>query len=82
MPEAFNLDTTIIEPNSVADVKFSDSSNPYISGYLWENEKRGKKLVSKKQNLTLPSENGKHIIEIEAEWENGNSSYVFIVEVR
>jgi hypothetical protein len=82
MPEELNMETITVEPGSIADVQFADNSKPNIIGFLWDNEKRGQKLFTNQQQLTLPSEKGEHIIEIEANWENGECEYVFVVEVR
>ncbi|MGG0658591.1 hypothetical protein [Rummeliibacillus pycnus] len=71
-----------VEKNSIAICKFSDSSKPTISANLWEEENQTKTLQVKDSKITLPSEKGRHIIEIYAEWKNGNASYTFVVDVK
>jgi hypothetical protein len=80
--DEFNMNAEVVKPNSVVKIEFSDGSNPQISGYLWVDEKKDEELPSQHQQLTLPSEKGEYIIEIQAEWSKGESSYTFIVEVQ
>ncbi|WP_445487692.1 hypothetical protein [Niallia sp. 03133] len=79
---AEDLNVNLVKPNSAADVVFSDGSHPQLHAYLWEGEQRGKELAVKKQQLSLPSEEGKYVIELFAEWPNGDSSYTFVVEIK
>ncbi|WP_143001412.1 hypothetical protein [Tenuibacillus multivorans] len=76
------MKTEIVRPNAAAIIEFDDGSKPKLSGYLWEDESHGSELSSKQNKITLPSEKGKHIIEIPAEWAKGEASYTFVVEVQ
>lgn len=79
---AEDMEAKILKQNSVVDVEFSDGSQPQLQAYLWENEARGKELSLKEAQITLPSQTGKHVIEIIAKWPNGDASYTFVVEVQ
>ncbi|MFJ5621614.1 hypothetical protein ACIQD3_02565 [Peribacillus loiseleuriae] len=79
---AANMKAEIIEQSSLANIEFNDGSQPQLHAYLWEEEKRGEALLVNQREITLPSEKGKYIIEIHAEWTNGDSSYILVVEVQ
>ncbi|MFJ8262579.1 hypothetical protein ACIQ4I_11615 [Rummeliibacillus sp. NPDC094406] len=71
-----------VVPNSTAIVKYSDGSNPTIIANLWEGQNQTKTLPVKDSEITLPSDKGRHVIEIYTEWKNGRTSYTFVVEVK
>ncbi|MGE7763439.1 hypothetical protein [Peribacillus sp. NPDC097895] len=79
---AEDMKAKIVEQSSVANVEFNDGSQPPLQAYLWEEEKRGEELPLNQHHITLPSEKGKYVIEINAKWSNGDSSYTFVVEVQ
>ncbi|MGX2960646.1 hypothetical protein JNUCC23_15430 [Peribacillus sp. JNUCC 23] len=79
---AENMKAKIVEQSSVADIEFNNGSQPQLHAYLWEEEKRGEELPLNQHKITLPLEKGKYVIEIHAEWTNGDSSYTFVVEVQ
>lgn len=76
---AEDLNVNVVS-NSGADVAFSDGSEPQVHAYVWEGEQRGKELSWKHDQLSLPSEKGKYVIELSAEWLNGEASYTFVIE--
>ena len=65
-----------------AEIQFSDKSEPQLTAYLWKEDARGKELAIDEKQLTLPSEAGEYVVEVWAEWPNGNASYTFVVEVQ
>ncbi|WP_141992578.1 hypothetical protein [Bacillus sp. B4EP4a] len=79
---AEDMKAKIVEQSSVANVEFNDGSQPQLQAYLWEGEKRGEELPLNQHHITLPSEKGKYVIEINAKWSNGDSSYTFVIEVQ
>ncbi len=79
---AKDLKATVVEQSSEAVIEFSDGSEPQLHAYLWEGEERGEVLPLKQHHLTLPAEQGEYVVEINAEWSNGDSSYTFVVEVK
>ncbi|KAB7709055.1 hypothetical protein F9802_02700 [Bacillus aerolatus] len=79
---AEDMKAKIVEQSSVANIKFNDGSQPQLHAYLWEEEKRGEELPLNQHQITLPSEKGKYVIEINAVWSNGDSSYTFVIEVQ
>jgi hypothetical protein len=56
--------------------------DPKISVYLWNEKGREKQLAVTGQQLSLPSETGKYIYEVFAEWSNGEISFVFVIDVK
>lgn len=79
---AKQLEAITIDQSSVANIKFSDNSNPTLNAYLWKEKGRGKGLSLKENQITLPTQTGKYVIEVIAKWSNGDASYTFVVEVR
>lgn len=71
-----------INKKSFGLLSFKSHFPPEIHAYLWKKEDRGKELTIKNNQLTLPTEKGRHVIEIEAQWQNGDVSYTFVVEVK
>lgn len=53
--------------------------NPLITSYIWENG--SSKEIGKGKTLKMPKEPGRYIYEVLAEWENGEVSYTFVVEI-
>ncbi|WP_099157133.1 hypothetical protein [Virgibacillus ndiopensis] len=79
---AEDMAAKLVEKGSIANVKFTDGSKPQLEAYIWEEEVRGKRLSLNESKLTLPSQSGKHVIEIFANWPNGDASYTFVAEVQ
>jgi hypothetical protein len=79
---AKDMKVTIVEQSSEAVIEFRDGSNPQLHAYLWEGEERGGALPLKQHYVTLPAKKGKYVVEINAKWSNGDSSYTFVVEVK
>lgn len=79
---AADMKATLVKPGSAVSIEFSDGSAPQLDAYLWEGEERGKELSSKETQIILPSQSGKHVIEMMAKWPNGEASYTFVVEVQ
>jgi hypothetical protein len=79
---AEEMEARIVPQGSIANIKFSDTSKPQLNVYLWEEEKRGKELSLIRNQLTLPSQIGRYVIEIFARWSNGEASYTFVVEIQ
>ncbi len=78
---AVEMNAGKVKQGSVAAITFSDESKPKIRSYLWNENEREKELEVSKQTITLPSKIGRHTIEVEGIWPNGEVSYTFVVEV-
>ncbi|WP_226577607.1 hypothetical protein [Halobacillus litoralis] len=78
---AEDIEIQIVKPGQTAAFTFSDNSSPEVNAYIWE-ESRGNELKMDGNNVVLPSDKGKYIVEVMARWENGESSYTFVIEVR
>ncbi|MTT30721.1 hypothetical protein GMB86_01670 [Terrilactibacillus sp. BCM23-1] len=70
-----------IKHHTAASIQVKDHSKPKLSAYEWVSDDQRHELSVKNNALTLPNETGKHVIEITADWPNGNASYTFVVEV-
>lgn len=79
---AKNIDSVEIQSNSKGNVEFNDESEPQIQAYLWEGDIQGDELLVNDREITMPTETGRHVIEVSAQWSNGNASYTFVVEVK
>lgn len=79
---AEHMEAVGIKQKSVGEITFSDDSNPKIHAYIWSSSERSKALTMKNNKLILPTEPGKHVIEVESIWKKGNASYVFVVETQ
>ena len=71
-----------IEKQTIAAVVFKDGSKPVLHAYIWKQNERSAELATKDNQLVLPTEKGKHVIEITAKWPKGNASYTFVAEVK
>lgn len=78
---ANELEPIVVKPNAIVTMQYSDGSTPTVNAYLWEQNVQGPMLVANSQQITLPSIEGKAIIEVQADWPTGNASYTFLVEV-
>lgn len=79
---AAEMNAETIQQGSIANVTFSDDSKPEIDAYLWEGENRSEELPIEHDNFNFPSQTGTYVIEILAEWSNGDASYTLVVEVQ
>ncbi|MGJ7921672.1 hypothetical protein [Neobacillus sp. LXY-4] len=79
---AKGMKSIIVPKGSIANIEFGDDSEPEIKAYLWEKERQDQELTIKQTSLTLPSQQGKYVIEILAKWSNGDASYTFLVEIK
>ena len=68
-----------VKPNS--EVYIEVEQKPKLSIYLWEEEKT-KTIQLDENQMTLPEDEGRYIYEVRAAWENGEVSYIFVVEVQ
>ena len=48
----------------------------------WINNKDSESIPIKRNVIRLPKEKGKHVYNVFANWDNGSSNYIFVVEVR
>jgi hypothetical protein len=78
---AKHLTPLTVHLGAFAKISFSNHSHPHLYAHIWENDREGKKLFIKQNQLTLPSEPGRYVILLHARWPHGNSDYVFSVDV-
>ncbi len=79
--EEFELKVGEVDKGSIAAISFSDESKPVLQAYLWDERSVVKDLSISEQEIILPSEMGRHIIEVRGKWSTGEASYTFVIEV-
>ena len=78
---AEGLEGIVATKEEEAVIMFSDDSEPTVSIYEWHGETRKKRAPLTDYQLHLPAESGRHILEVTAEWPNGEASYIFVVQI-
>lgn len=71
-----------VKGSSTVNVEFNDQSHPKLHAYLWGKEEPTKELPLEQNQIILPSERGKYIIEISSKWPNGDASYTLVFNVQ
>jgi len=79
---AEEMQVKVVEPNSAATIEFSNGTNPKLHAFIWTEQGRSEELAINGNKLTLPTEKRKYVIEIIAEWPNGEASYTIVVEIK
>lgn len=82
IPEELNLKVGEVSKDSIASISFSDRSKPELQAFLWDEKSEVKELAISGQEITLPSEIGRHVIEVRGKWSNGEASYTFVIEIK
>ncbi|MFT4415079.1 hypothetical protein ACLM5H_14555 [Fredinandcohnia humi] len=67
---ADSIKSISVKPNQKVDIKIED--NPNIKIFLWTEKGRGKEIKPAANQITVPSNKGKYIYEVLAEWTNGS----------
>lgn len=73
------VDAIQIAPNTEILVKIEQ--NPDLSVYQWNETEREQEIPLKDNQFSAPSAKGRYIYEVFTEWEDGEVSYTFVVEV-
>lgn len=74
---AENFNAIVVDANSKVNMDIEQSPN--VSVYLWDHER--KKMMLEGNELTVPATSGHYIYEVVAKWNNGEVSYIFVVDV-
>jgi hypothetical protein len=69
----------MVDANSQLTIKVE--RNPQLSVYQWDENGKGNEITLPNDQFETPSDKGRHIYEVLAEWKNGEVSYTFVVEV-
>lgn len=73
----------IVSPGSKIKLKFIPYLKPVkIETFLWENQRRGKKLEVTNNSIVVPDKTGEYILEIIIEWPQGIVHYGSKIEVQ
>ncbi|PSL40891.1 hypothetical protein B0H99_10323 [Planomicrobium soli] len=68
-----------VEPNTVILIEIE--RDPVQSVYLWNEDERDQEIKLANNHFAAPSSEGCYVYEVFAEWQNGEVSYTFVVEV-
>ncbi|WP_238600611.1 hypothetical protein [Metasolibacillus meyeri] len=68
------------KPNQQIAIEIEN--NPDCKIYLWNENGVEKEIKQEANQLIVPSNKGKYIYEVVAEWADGTISYTFVVEVQ
>ncbi|MCA0970646.1 hypothetical protein LCM20_08610 [Halobacillus litoralis] len=68
--------------DQTAVITFSTGKTPELSAFIWDEEGRQEELPIENDQVTLPTEPGRHVMEMFAEWENGSASYTMPVLIQ
>ena len=81
--EHHEIEPVIVSPEAELKIEFEKEPNENTIGVnRWINH-NGAKNVSLSNNILIaPKENGVYVYDVYARWENGDSSYAFVIEVR
>jgi hypothetical protein len=64
------------------EVKIEIEKNPKIAIYLWDAYGRREIIdIFNGNQITVPTNPGKYIYEVFAEWSNGKASYTFVIDI-
>ncbi|MGN7175088.1 hypothetical protein BK139_08835 [Paenibacillus sp. FSL R5-0490] len=69
-----------VKPDQRVKVKIED--NPVMKVYLWNETGKEREIKMEDNQITVPSEKGKYIYEVLAQWKNGEISFTFVAEVQ
>ena len=79
--EELKLRAEKVYTNAIARITFTDGSMPELKAFLWDEKKEIRELSVSGQDVSLPQETGRQIIEVRGKWPNGEASYTFVVQV-
>ncbi|HWO78265.1 MAG TPA: hypothetical protein VNM69_20560 [Bacillus sp. (in: firmicutes)] len=70
-----------ISSNSHSKVDIVIENDPKITVYLWNKEGRLKEIDIKNNQISIPENKGRYIYEVVGQWDNGEVSYTFVVNI-
>lgn len=73
------VDAIKMEGNT--DILIEIEQDPDLSVYLWNDTDRDQEIKLTDNQFLAPFSQGRYVYEVFAEWENGEVSYTFVVEV-
>ncbi|OEF99895.1 hypothetical protein BHF71_07225 [Vulcanibacillus modesticaldus] len=77
------LRPVVVSPEAQLTIEFKNEPKKNTLGAnRWINNEETEVVQLNDNVLTVPKENGVYVYNIFASWEKGNSSYVFVIEVR
>ncbi|MCM3390642.1 hypothetical protein LG296_20140 (plasmid) [Ureibacillus chungkukjangi] len=73
----------IVSPESELKIEFKKEPNENTLGAnIWPNDNEVKNVSLRNNVLVAPKEKGVYVYDVYARWEEGDSSYTFVIEVR
>ncbi|MGD6830566.1 hypothetical protein ACQCT5_00290 [Sutcliffiella halmapala] len=76
---AENVEAISAPPDT--EMSFKLVGDPTFTVYLWNEQEREKEIVLQEGKFRTPTEKGRYIYEVLAEWENGEISYTYVIEL-
>jgi hypothetical protein len=81
-PYNIAIDMEPIPVRKSSKIEILTENKPTLSVYIWDDESTGDYEVPLDDNmLEVPDEPGRYVYEVYAEWDQGNGSYTFVIEV-
>jgi predicted small lipoprotein YifL len=76
---AENVEAISAPPDT--EMSFKLVGDPTITAYLRNGQDREKEIELQEEKFRTPTEKGRYIYEVLAEWENGEISYTYVIEL-
>ncbi|WP_417898173.1 hypothetical protein ABN702_18225 [Bacillus haimaensis] len=76
---AENVEAITAPPDT--EMSFKLVGDPTFKVYLWNKQDREKEIELQEGKFRTPTEKGRYIYEVLAEWENGEISYTYVIEL-
>lgn len=76
---AENVESISAPPDT--EMSFKLVGDPHITVYLWNEQDREKEIELQGEKFRTPTEKGRYIYEVLAEWESGEISYTYVIEL-
>ncbi|SDN22480.1 hypothetical protein [Bacillus sp. OK048] len=73
---------TIVSPEAELKIDFKNKPNRTIEANIWINNGETEAVPLNDNILIAPKDKGVYVYDIFAKWEKGDSSYVFVIEVK
>lgn len=78
-----NLKPVVVSAQSLLKIEYKKEPIENTLGVNgWINNEESESVPINKNVIQLPKEKGKYVYNVFAHWDNGDSNYVFVVEVR
>ena len=78
-----DLKAVVVSPEANLKIDFKNKpKNSTLGANIWINDNKADNVNLRGNILTVPNKKGVYVYDVHARWEEGDSSYVFIIEVQ